>query len=149
MRFNFKYSHIMKTLFLFIGVLFILNPLKSHVPYSKYSKENQMHHWKMGIDFKNYCQYNPEPLDIYAPINEYDWSMVHENSSEDLVFIVDTLDNPRETFYVLTDGSIIDGIEFKKRVMDAWNEAFGDLTEEEKDLFSNTNLTISVDTLKQ
>ena len=46
-------------------------------------------------------------------------------------------------------GSIIDGIEFKKIVMDAWNEAFGDLTEEEKDLFSNTNLTFSLDPLKQ
>jgi hypothetical protein len=75
--------------------------------------------------------------------------MDDNNSDEDLVFIVDTSDNPRETFYVLTDGSIIDGIEFKKRVMDAWNEAFGDLTEEEKDLFSNTNLTFSLDTLKQ
>ena len=129
----------MKTFFLFIGVLLIQNPVKSHIPYSKSTKENQMHHWRMGIDFKNYCQYNPEPLDIYAPINEYDWSMDNENSSEDLVFIVDTTDNPRETFYVLTDGSIID----------AWNEAFGDLTEEEKDLFSNTNLTFSLDTLKQ
>jgi hypothetical protein len=108
-----------------------------------------MHHWKMGIDFKNYCQYNSEPLDIYAPINEYDWSIVDNNSDEDLVFLVDTTDNPRETFYVLTDGSIIDGIEFEKRVMDAWNNAFGDLTEEEKELFSDTNLSFSLDTLKQ
>lgn len=149
MRFNFKFSHIMKTLFLFIGVLFIFIPLKSHVPYSKYSKENQMHHWKMGIDFKNYCQYNSETLDLHTPINEYDWSMDDNNSDEDLVFLVDTTDNPRETFYVLTDGSIIDGIEFEKRVMDAWNNAFGDLTEEEKELFSDTNLSFSLDTLNQ
>jgi hypothetical protein len=149
MRFNFKYSHIMKTLFLFIGVLFILNPLKSHVPYSKYSKENQMHHWKMGIDFKNYCQYNSNPYELNAPINDYDWSMDYEKSTEDLLFLVDTSDNPRETFYVLTNGRIIDGIEFDKIIQDAWNIAFGDLTEEEKDLFSNTNLTISVDTLKK
>ncbi len=125
----------------------IQNQVKSHIPYSKGTKENQMLHWRIGIDFKNYCQYNSEPLNLLAPINDYDWSINHENSSEDLEFIVDSTDNPRETFYVLTDGSIIDGIEFKKRVMDAWNEAFVDLTEEEKDLFSDTNLTFSIDTL--
>ena len=137
----------MKTFFLFIGVLLVLNPLKSHIPYSKNSKENQMHHWKMGIDFKNYCQYYSSPLDFNTSINDYDWSMDYENSTEDLVFIVDTTDNPRETFYVLTNGRIIDGIEFEKIILDAWNNAFGDLTEEEKDLFSDTHLTFSLDTL--
>ena len=139
----------MKTFFLFTCVLLVLNPLKSHIPYSKNRKENQMHHWKMGIDFKNYCQYYLSPLDLNDPINDYDWSMDYQNSTEDLVFIVDTTDNPRETFYVLTNGRIIDGIEFEKIIQDAWNHAFGDLTEEEKDLFSDTNLTFSLDTLKQ
>ena len=139
----------MKATLLYFSVLLILNPAKSHIPYSKSTKEKQKHHWSMGIDFKNYCQYNSEPLDLYSPINDYDWSKDYENSTEDLVFLVDTSDNPRETFYVLTDGSIIDRIEFEKRVMDAWNEAFGNLTEEENGLFSDTNLTFSFDTLKQ
>jgi hypothetical protein len=120
----------MKTFFLLIGVLLILNPVKSHIPYSKSTKENQIQHWRMGIDFRNYYLYNSEQLDSYAPISEYDWSMDYNYSDEDLVFIVDTSDNLRETFYVLTDGTIIDRIEFEKIVMDAWNEAFGDLTEE-------------------
>ena len=94
-----------------------------------------MHHWKMGIDFKNYCQYYSSPLDFNTSINDYDWSMDYENSTEDLLFIVDTTDNPRELFYVLTNGTIIDGVEFEKIIQDAWNNAFGDLTEEEKDLF--------------
>ena len=137
----------MKATLLFIGVLLILNPVKSHIPYSKSTKEKQKHQWSMGIDFKNYCQYNSEPLDLHTHFNNNDWSMDYEKSTEDLVFLEDTSDNPRETFYLLTDGTIIDRIEFEKRVMDAWNEAFGNLTEEENDLFSDTNLTFSFDTL--
>jgi hypothetical protein len=66
-----------------------------------------------------------------------------------LIFVVDTTDNPMETFYILTDGSVIDGVEFKKRVMKAWNNAFGDLTEEEKELLQMENFKITIDTLNQ
>ena len=78
------------------------------------------------------------------------WRCLNDNnnlSKDNTVFVLDTTDNPSETFYILTDGSIIDGVEFKKRVIDAWNNAFGNLTEEENDLFSDTNLTFSFDTL--
>ncbi len=139
----------MKAILLFICVLLNSNMMKSQTSYSKFNKINHIQNWFEGIDFKNYCQYNSEPLDLYAPINDYDWSMDFENSTEDLVFLIDTTDNSKEKFYVLTDGSIIDGLKFKKIIMDAWNDAFGNITEEEKDLFSNTNLTFSLDTLKQ
>ena len=139
----------MKAIILFISILLISNMMKSQTSYLKFKKNNQIQNWVEGIDFKNYCEYNTEPLYLNDPINDYDWSMNYENSTEDLVFLVDTTDNPRETFYVLTDGSIIDGIEFKKRIMDAWNEAFSDITEEEKELFSNTNLTISFEEPKK
>ena len=66
-----------------------------------------------------------------------------------LIFVVDTTDNPMETFYILTDGSVIDGVEFKKRVMEAWNNAFGDLTEEEKELLQLDNFKMTIDTLNQ
>ena len=66
-----------------------------------------------------------------------------------LTYEVDTTYNPMETFYILTDGSIIDGVEFKKQVMEAWNNAFGDLTEEEKELLQMENFKITIDTLNQ
>jgi hypothetical protein len=66
-----------------------------------------------------------------------------------LIFVVDTTDNPMETFYILTDGSVIDGVEFKKLVMEAWNEAFGDLTEEEKELLQMDNFKMTIDTVNQ
>jgi hypothetical protein len=72
-----------------------------------------------------------------------------EVTEDTLIFVVDTTDNPRETFYILTNGDIIDGIEFEKRVMEAWNEAFGDLTEEEKELLQMENFKITIDTLNQ
>jgi hypothetical protein len=81
---------------------------------------------------------------IPTPITSTD-----EVTEDTLSFVVDTTDNPRETFYILTDGSVIDGVEFKKRVMEAWNEAFGNLTEEEKELLMLNNLKISIDTLNQ
>jgi hypothetical protein len=52
-----------------------------------------------------------------------------------LIFVVDTTDNPRETFYILTNGTIIDGVEFDRIVREAWDNAFGDMTDEEKELF--------------
>ena len=39
----------------------------------------------------------------------------NEVTEDTLIFVVDTTDNPRETFYILTNGTIIDGIEFEKR----------------------------------
>ena len=66
-----------------------------------------------------------------------------------LIFVVDTTDNPRETFYILTNGTIIDGIEFEKRINDAWNNAFGNLTEEEKELLQLDNFKMTIDTLNQ
>jgi hypothetical protein len=66
-----------------------------------------------------------------------------------LIFVTDTTYNPTETYYILTDGSVIDGVEFKKRVMEAWNESFGDLTEEEKELLQMENFKMTIDTLNQ
>jgi hypothetical protein len=62
-----------------------------------------------------------------------------------LIFVVDTTDNPRETFYILTNGTIIDGVEFDRIVREAWDNAFGDMTDEEKELFKD--VTIRIDTL--
>jgi len=62
-----------------------------------------------------------------------------------LIFVVDTTDNPRETFYILTNGTIIDGVEFDRIVREAWDNAFGDMTDEEKELFKD--VTITIDTL--
>jgi len=59
-----------------------------------------------------------------------------------LIFVVDTTDNPRETFYILTDGTIIDGVEFDRIVREAWDNAFGDMTDEEKELFKDVRITI-------
>lgn len=36
-----------------------------------------------------------------------------------LIFVVDTVDNPRETFYILTDGTIIDWVEFDRIIREA------------------------------
>jgi hypothetical protein len=41
-----------------------------------------------------------------------------------LIFVVDTTDNPRETFYILTNGTIIDGVEFDRIVREACDNAF-------------------------
>jgi hypothetical protein len=73
----------------------------------------------------------------------------NRSSDPDLVFVIDTTYNPMETFYILSDGSIIDGVEFKKRIRDSWNEVFGNLTEEEKELLLLDNFKISIDTLNQ
>ena len=72
-----------------------------------------------------------------------------EVTEDTLIFVVDTTDNPRETFYILTNGTIIDGIEFEKRINDAWNNAFGNLTEEEKELLQLDNFKMTIDTLDQ
>jgi hypothetical protein len=74
---------------------------------------------------------------------------IDEVTEDTLTYEVDTTYNPMETFYILTDGSIIDGVDFKKRVMEAWNNAFGDLTEEEKELLQMENFKITIDTLNQ
>lgn len=73
----------------------------------------------------------------------------NEVTEDTLIFVVDTTDNPRETFYILTNGTIIDGIEFEKRINDAWNNAFGNLTEEEKELLQLDNFKMTIDTLYQ
>lgn len=73
----------------------------------------------------------------------------NEVMEDTLIFVVDTTYNPREKFYTLTDGSVIDGVEFKKLVMEAWNEAFGDLTEEEKELLQMDNFKMTIDTVNQ
>ena len=62
-----------------------------------------------------------------------------------LIFVVDTTYNPRETFYMLTDGTIIDGVELDRIFREAWDNAFGDMTDEEKELFKD--VTITIDTL--
>ena len=64
-------------------------------------------------------------------------------------YFTDTTYTPTEKFYTLTDGSVIDGVEFKKLVMEAWNEAFGDLTEEEKELLQMDNFKMTIDTVNQ
>lgn len=72
-----------------------------------------------------------------------------EVTEDTLIFVVDTTDNPRETFYILTNGEIIDGIEFEKRINDAWNKVFGNLTEEEKELLQLDNFKMTIDTVNQ
>ena len=62
-----------------------------------------------------------------------------------LIFVVDTTYNPRETFYILTDGTIINGVELDRIFREAWDNAFGDMTDEEKELFKD--VTITFDTL--
>ena len=62
-----------------------------------------------------------------------------------LIFDVDTTYNPRETFYILTDGTIINGVELDRIFREAWDNAFGDMTDEEKELFKD--VTITIDTL--
>ena len=64
-----------------------------------------------------------------------------------LIFIVDTTYNPRETFYILTDGTIIDGVELDRIFREAWDNAFGDMTDEEKELFKDVRITIDTLTL--
>jgi hypothetical protein len=81
---------------------------------------------------------------IPTPITSTD-----EVMEDTLIFVVDTTYNPRETFYILTDGTIIDGVELEKRIVDAWNKTFGNLTEEEKKLLLIDNFKISFDTLNQ
>jgi hypothetical protein len=81
---------------------------------------------------------------IPTPITSND-----EVTEDTLIFIVDTTDNPRETFYVLTNGEVIDGIEFEKRINDAWNKVFGNLTEEEKELLQLDNFKMTIDTVNQ
>ena len=73
----------------------------------------------------------------------------NEITEDTLSVVIDTTDNPMEKFYTLTDGSVIDGVEFKKLVMEAWNEAFGDLTEEEKELLQMDNFKMTIDTVNQ
>jgi hypothetical protein len=73
----------------------------------------------------------------------------NEVTEDTLIFVFDTTDNPTEKFYTLTDGSVINGVEFKKLVMEAWNEAFGDLTEEEKELLQMDNFKMTIDTVNQ
>jgi hypothetical protein len=75
-------------------------------------------------------------------INTTTTDVVEEDT---LIFVVDTTDNPRETFYILTNGTIIDGVEFDRIVREAWDNAFGDMTDEEKELFKD--VTITIDTL--
>ena len=76
-------------------------------------------------------------------------SLNDEVTEDTLIFVVDTTYTPMETFYTLTDGSVINGVEFKKLVMEAWNEAFGDLTEEEKELLQMDNFKMTIDTVNQ
>ena len=64
-----------------------------------------------------------------------------------LIFVVDTTYNPRETFYMLTDGTIIDGVELDRIFREAWDNAFGDMTDEEKELFKDVRITIDTLTL--
>ena len=59
-----------------------------------------------------------------------------------LIFVVDTTYNPRETFYMLTDGTIIDGVELDRIFREAWDNSFGDMTDEEKELFKDVRITI-------
>lgn len=73
----------------------------------------------------------------------------NEVMEDTLIFVVDTAYNPRETFYILTNGEIIDGIEFEKRINDAWNKVFGNLTEEEKELLQLDNFKMTIDTVNQ
>jgi hypothetical protein len=72
-----------------------------------------------------------------------------EVTEDTLIFVVDTTDNPMETFYILTNGSVIDGVEFEKRINDAWNKVFGNLTEEEKELLQIDNFKMTIDTVNQ
>jgi hypothetical protein len=81
---------------------------------------------------------------IPTPITSTD-----EVMEDTLIFVVDTTYNPRETFYILTNGTIVNGIEFDKIFKDAWNKTFGNLTEEEKKLLLIDNFKISFDTLNQ
>jgi len=72
-----------------------------------------------------------------------------EVMEDTLIFVVDTTYNPRETFYILTNRTIVNGIEYDKIFKDAWDKSFGNLTEEEKELLMLNNLKISIDTLNQ
>ena len=64
-----------------------------------------------------------------------------------LIFVVDTTYNPRETFYILTDGTIINGVELDRIFREAWDNSFGDMTDEEKELFKDVRITIDTLTL--
>jgi hypothetical protein len=81
---------------------------------------------------------------IPTPITSND-----EVTEDTLIFVVDTTDNPMETFYILTNGSVIDGVEFEKRINDAWNKVFGNLSEEEKELLQIDNFKMTIDTVNQ
>ena len=48
---------------------------------------------------------------------------------------------------MLTDGTIIDGVELDRIFREAWDNAFGDMTDEEKELFKDVRITIDTLTL--
>jgi hypothetical protein len=77
---------------------------------------------------------------------KYQNNVISEDTSS---FDIDTTYNPMETHYILTDGTIIDGVELEKRIIDAWNKTFGNLTEEEKKSLLIDDFKISFDTLNQ
>ncbi len=126
--------------------------VKSQTEFLNRIEEEEVRNWDIRGNFINHWYYSSTINKLSKTADEGEWEMSDDNnnlSNDNMAYVADTIYNPRETFYILTDGSIIDGVEFKKRVIDSWNEAFGNLTEEEKDLFSNINFTMSFDTLNK
>ena len=142
----------MKTYLFIISILLVSVSVKSQTEFLNRIEEEEVRNWDIGGNFINHWYYSSTINKLSKIADEGGWEMSDDNnnlSNDNMAFVADTIDNPRETFYILTDGSIIDGVEFKKRVIDSWNEAFGNLNEEEKDLFSNINFTMSFDTLNK